>query len=67
MGRKLFEPRYLDQNMYVARMAGQMGISQFWIGINWFQGVSYKYDSNDEEVQLQNWKDGEPSNAGKFF
>ena len=63
IGSKLFEPKNLPSNAFVAHEAKAKGISQFWIGIHDLQREDvFRYDSNDEEVTWKNWNSDQPNN-----
>ena len=65
IGSKLFEPRDLPTNAFVASEAKARGLSQFWIGVGDVQTEStFRYDSNDESITWNNWNKGQPNNYG---
>ena len=65
IGSNLYEPRNLSSNAFVTREAKAKGITQFWIGIRDVQTEdTFRYDSNGEQITWNNWKQGQPNNAG---
>ena len=65
IGSKLFEPRDLPINAFVASEAKARGLSQFWIGVGDVQTEgTFRYDSNDDSITWNNWNKGQPNNYG---
>ena len=67
LGQKLFEPKSLEVNNEVNRLAKAQGVTwAFWIGINdQINQGNFVYDSSNVPLVYENWNPGEPNGESR--
>ena len=67
LGQKLFEPKSLEVNNEVNKLAKAQGVTwAFWIGINdQINQGNFVYDSSNVPLVYENWNPGEPNGESR--